>query len=74
MFKTLGIISALAVSSLMASPIVLAEESPAFAARNDALHANVERREEAMAALAKGRDNGQQASTSTPQAENANHT
>jgi len=74
MFKSIGIISALAVSSLMASPAVFAEESPAFAARNEALQANVEQREEALAAKAGEQDKSQQASTYDPQAEDAKHT
>jgi len=74
MFKSIGIISALAVSSLMASPLVLAEESPAFAARNEAIHANFEQHEEALAAKARAQDKTQQASTFNPQAENTKHT
>ncbi|WP_341962965.1 hypothetical protein [Pseudomonas sp. RC10] len=74
MFKSIGIISALAVSSLMASPAVFAEESPAFVARNEALQANVEQHEEALAAKAKAQDKTQQASTYDPQVENAKHT
>lgn len=74
MFKSIGIISALAVSSLMASPIVLAEESPAFVARNEAIHTNFEQHEEALAAKAKEQDKTQQASTFNPQVENAKHT
>lgn len=74
MFKSIGIISALAVSSLLASPLVMAEESSAFVARNEALHANFEQHEEALAAQAKEQSKTQQASTFNPQAENAKHT
>ncbi|MFJ3481949.1 hypothetical protein ACIPL1_01060 [Pseudomonas sp. NPDC090202] len=73
MFKSIGIISALAVSSLMASPFASAEESSAFVARNDAIHANFEQHEEALAAKAR-EDKTQQASTYNPQVENAKHT
>ncbi|MFK3970430.1 hypothetical protein ACI2KS_06830 [Pseudomonas sp. NPDC087358] len=74
MFKSIGIVSALIVSSLLATPFAMAEESPAFVARNDAIHTNFEQHEEALAAKAKEQDKTQQASTYSPQAENAKHT
>ena len=74
MFKSIGIASALIVSSLLAVPFAMAEESPAFVARNEAVHANFEQHEEALAAKAKEQDKTQQASTYSPQAENAKHT
>jgi hypothetical protein len=52
----------------------MAEESPAFVARNEAIHTNFEQHEEALAAKAKAYDNTQQASTYNPQMENAKHT
>jgi hypothetical protein len=52
----------------------MAEESPAFVARNEAVHANFEQHEEALAAKAKEQDKTQQASTYNPQVENAKHT
>lgn len=73
MFKSIGIASALIVSSLFAAPFAMAEESPAFVARNDAIHANFEQHEDALAAKAR-EDKTQQASTYDPQTENAKHT
>jgi len=52
----------------------MAEESPAFVARNEALHASFEQHEEALAAKAREQDKTQQASTYNPQTENAKHT
>lgn len=74
MFKSIGIASALIVSSLLAAPFAMAEESPAFVARNDATHANFEQHEEALAAKAMEQDKTQQASTYNPQSESAKHT
>jgi len=74
MFKSIGIASALIVSSLLAAPFAMAEESPAFVARNEAVHTNFEQHEEALAAKAKEQDKTQQASTYNPQVENAKHT
>jgi hypothetical protein len=74
MFKSMGIASALIVASLLTAPFAMAEESSAFVARNDAIHANFEQHEEALAAKAKDQDKTQQASTYNPQAENAKHT
>lgn len=74
MFKSIGIASALIFSSLLAAPFAMAEESPAFVARNEAVHANFEQHEEALAAKANVQDKTQQASTYNPQAENAKHT
>jgi hypothetical protein len=74
MFKSIGIASALVISSLLAAPFAMAEESPAFVARNDVIHANLEQQAEALTALAKEQDKNQQASTYNPQAENAKHT
>jgi hypothetical protein len=74
MFKSIGFASALVLSSLLAAPFAMAEESPAFVARNEAIHTNFEQHEEALAAKAKAYDNTQQASTYNPQMENAKHT
>ena len=73
MLKFMGIASALIVSSLLAAPFAMAEESSAFVARNDAFHASFEQHEEALAARAKEHDKTQQASTYNPQVENAKH-
>ena len=74
MFKSIGIASALILSSLWVAPFAMAEESPAFVARNEALHASFEQHEEALAAKAREQDKTQQASTYNPQVENAKHT
>jgi hypothetical protein len=74
MFKSIGIASALISACLLAAPFAMAEESPAFVARNDAIHLNVEQHEQALALKARERDKTQQASTYNPQAENAKHT
>jgi uncharacterized membrane protein len=74
MLKSIGIASALIVSSLLVTPFAMAEESPAFVARNEAVHTNFEQHEQALAARATAQDKTQQASTYNPQAENAKHT
>ena len=74
MFKSIGIASALVISSLLAAPFAMAEESPAFVARNDVIHASLEQHAEALTALAREPSKNQQASTYNPQAENAKHT
>lgn len=74
MFKSIGIASALILSSLWVAPFAMAEESTAFVARNEALHASFEQHEEALAAKAREQDKTQQASTYNPQTENAKHT
>lgn len=74
MFKSIGIASALIVSSLLAAPFAMAEESPAFIARNDAVHLRFEQHEDAVATKATEQAKTQQASTYNPQAENAKHT
>jgi len=74
MFKSIGFASALIVSSLLVAPFAMAEESQAFVARNEAIHANFEQHEEALAAQAREHDKTQQASTYNPQVENAKHT
>lgn len=74
MFRSIGVASALILSSLLAAPFAMAEESPAFVARNAAVHASFEQHEEALAAKASQQDKVQQASTFNPQGENAKHT
>ncbi len=74
MFKSIGIASVLIVSSLLAAPFAMAEESSAFVARNETMHANVEQHEEALAAKAREHDKTRQASTYNPQVENAKRT
>ncbi|SDH42086.1 hypothetical protein [Pseudomonas abietaniphila] len=74
MFKSIGIASALIVSLFLTAPFAMAEESPAFVARNDVIHANLEQYEEALTAQAREQSRNQQASTYNPQAENAKHT
>lgn len=74
MFKSTGIASVLIASSLLAAPFAMAEESSAFVSRNEAMHANVAQREEALAAKAGEQDKTQQASTYNPQVENAKRT
>jgi Ni/Co efflux regulator RcnB len=74
MFKAIGFASALVLSSLLAAPFAMAEESSAFVARNDAIHANFEQHEEALAARAREQDKTRQASTYNPQTENTKHT
>jgi hypothetical protein len=74
MFKSIGIASALVVSCLLISPFAMAEESEAFVAHNEAIHANFERHEQALAAKTKEQGKTQQASTYNPQTENAKHT
>ena len=65
MFKSIGFASALIVSSLLVAPFAMAEESQAFVARNEAIHANFEQHEEALAAQAREHDKTQQASPIT---------
>ncbi|SER31791.1 hypothetical protein SAMN03159444_03838 [Pseudomonas sp. NFACC02] len=74
MFKAIGFASALVLSSLLAAPFAMAEESSAFVARNDAIHATFEQHEEALAARAREQDKTRQASTYNPQTENTKHT
>ncbi|WP_296255667.1 MULTISPECIES: hypothetical protein [unclassified Pseudomonas] len=74
MFKSIGIASALVLASLLTTPFAMAEESPAFVARNQALQANFVQHEQAIAAKAREQEKTQQASTYSPQMENAKHT
>lgn len=71
MSKSLGIAGAIILSSLMLSPLAMAEESPAFAARNEAIQANFEQHQEALALKAQQHENSQQAQASKPQATDA---
>ena len=71
MSKSLGIAGAIILSSLMLSPLAMAEESPAFAARNEAIQANFEQHQEALALKAQQHQNIQQAQAVKPQSSDA---
>ena len=71
MFKSMGIASALLLSGVLLSPLAMAEESPAFVARNEAVHANFEQHQEALALKAQQHENAQQAQAMKPQNESA---
>ncbi|WPP00789.1 hypothetical protein SFA35_05290 [Pseudomonas sp. HR96] len=49
MFRSLSIATAVVMSSLILSPLALAEESPAFVAQTQARHEAVEQRQELAA-------------------------
>ncbi len=70
MSKSLGIAGAIILSSLMLSPLAMAEESPAFVARNEAVQANFEQHQEALALKAQQHQNTQQAQVAKPQSDN----
>lgn len=74
MLKPMSIAVTLILASLLATSSAMAEESPAFVARNQAMQANFERQEQALAANARAQDKTRQASTYNPQVENAKHT
>jgi len=71
MSKSLGIAGAIMLSSLMLSPLAMAEESPAFVARNEAVQANFEHHQEAVALKAQQHQNTQQAQAAKPQSDDA---
>ncbi|WP_397452656.1 hypothetical protein [Pseudomonas sp. NA-150] len=68
-----GIIGALILSSLLLSPLAMAEESQSFAALNEARHAAFEQHETELAMQTKEHLNTQQASSAQPQSQSANH-
>ncbi|QKZ03252.1 MULTISPECIES: hypothetical protein [Pseudomonas] len=69
MSNSMGIASAFILSSLLLSPFAMAEESPAFAARNEAIQANLQQHQEALAQKTQQHENSQQAEAAKPQAE-----
>jgi len=71
MSKSLGIAGAIILSSILLSPLAMAEESPAFVARNEAVQANFEQHQEAVALKAQQHQNIQQAQASKPQSSDA---
>ncbi|WP_455922276.1 hypothetical protein [Pseudomonas putida] len=71
MSKSLGIAGAIILSSIMLSPLAMAEESPAFVARNEAVQANFEQHQEALALKAQQHQNTQQAQAVKPQSDDA---
>ncbi|MGV8921146.1 MAG: hypothetical protein ACOH2R_25790 [Pseudomonas sp.] len=68
-----GIVGALILSSLLLSPLAMAEESQTFAAMNEARHAAFEQHETELAMQAKDQLKTQQASAAQAQTESANH-
>ncbi|TDV70284.1 hypothetical protein [Pseudomonas sp. LP_7_YM] len=74
MLKPLSIAVTLVLASFLATSPAMAEESPAFVARNQAMQANLEQHEQAFAAKTREQEKAQQASTYNPQVENAKHT
>ncbi len=71
MSKSLGIVGAIILSSMMLSPLAMAEESPAFVARNEAIQANFEQHQEALALKAQQHENSQQAQAAKAQNDEA---
>ncbi|MGY4490443.1 hypothetical protein [Pseudomonas sp. TE3610] len=71
MSKSLGIAGAIILSSILLSPLAMAEESPAFVARNEAVQANFEQHQEAVALKAQQHQNIQQAQAAKPQSSDA---
>lgn len=71
MSNSMGIASVFILSSLLLSPLAMAEESPAFVARNEAIQANFEQHQEALAQKAQQHENSQQAQAVKAQGDDA---